>query len=238
MQNSKVLVIDDEQKIREILKTYLEKSGFTVHQASDGKEALYMFKKENYDLIILDLMMPEIDGFEVCKKIRQNSNVSIIMLTAKSDEIDKVLGLELGADDYIVKPFSPREVVARVKAILRRTKTEEKNKKNNKENDSFTAIKVGSLVINIDTREVHYKDSNIRLTPKEFDLLVHLAQNPNIAFSREQLLEKIWGYDYYGDLRTVDTHIRRLREKLKKYCSKNYITTVWGVGYKLDNKEG
>ncbi|MBO8137475.1 MAG: response regulator transcription factor [Desulfotomaculum sp.] len=227
----KILVVDDEKKIRDVLGLYLKNEGFEMDQASDGQQALEMIKGNNYDLIILDLMLPGLDGWEVCRNVRQTSSVPVIMLTARGDEFDRVLGLELGADDYIVKPFSPREVVARVKAVLRRTETSLKLNIRSKQK-----IKYADMTIDPDAREVVINGKQVALTPKEFDLLYYLAQSPGRAYTREQLLESVWGYDYYGDLRTVDTHVNRLREKLAKINGKRYIETVWGVGYKFEAK--
>lgn len=228
MVGKNILVVDDEQKIRELITLYLHREGFTVWQASNGKEALSALKAKDYDLIVLDIMMPDLDGWEVCRQIRKNSNVPIIMLTARGDEIDRVLGLELGADDYIVKPFSPREMIARVKAVLRRSSIVEQQKTADK-------LEINDLVIDMAAREVFVNNHLVALTPKEFDLICFLAQHPGQAFTREQLLQQVWGYDFYGDLRTVDTHVNRLREKLAKDGHKQqYIATVWGVGYKFE----
>ncbi|MBM7855462.1 two-component system response regulator ResD [Desulfohalotomaculum tongense] len=229
MNKKQILVVDDEKKIRELIDIYLQNEGFGVHQASDGQQALDMLASGDYDLVILDLMMPGIDGWEVCRRIRQHSEIPVIMLTARGDEIDRVLGLELGADDYIVKPFSPREVVARVKAVLRRAGAVQPNKKG-----ADNKLVFNNLTINPGAREVSVNGKQIPLTPKEFDLLYYMARSPGRAISREQLLENVWGYDYYGDLRTVDTHINRLRDKLNKTGTAQYITTVWGVGYKFE----
>ncbi|GAV23656.1 response regulator transcription factor [Carboxydothermus pertinax] len=223
----KILLVDDEEKIRNVLKLYLEKEGFTVIEAQDGEVALKRFSESNVDLIILDLMLPGLDGMEVAKEIRKKSMVPIIMLTARGEEIDKILGLELGADDYVVKPFSPREVIARIKAVLRRTIT-------NPEMEPNSALKFGILEIYPEAREIRVNGEEILVTPLEFELLLYLVNNRGKALSREQLLTNVWGYDYFGEARTVDTHITRLREKLKDAAS--YIKTVWGVGYKFEVK--
>lgn len=224
-----ILVVDDEQKIRELLTLYLNQEGFNVSTALNGKDALRQLAQKNFNLIILDVMMPAIDGWEVCRQIRKDSNIPIIMLTARGDEIDRVLGLELGADDYIVKPFSPREMVARVRAVLRRSSVKEKQQTSDRK------LEINNLVIDAAAREVRINHKLLTLTPKEFDLVYFLAQNPGQALTREQLLEQVWGYDFYGDLRTVDTHINRLREKIIKNGHKQqYIATVWGVGYKFE----
>ena len=227
-----ILVIDDEENIRELIKFNLEAEDYNIILAADGKEGLEKLD-ENTDLIILDLMLPEMDGLTVCKKIRNDENlkhIPIIMLTAKGEEVDKIIGLEMGADDYITKPFSTRELVARVKAILRRINTFEDREENEKETDSQeNIIDKGSIQLNIESHEVK-KDGNIvDLTPKEFDLLRFLIINTNKVLTRDLLLEKIWGYQYSGDTRTVDVHIRRLRQKI----GKKFIKTVRGVGYKF-----
>ncbi len=218
MSKKNILVVDDEEKIRKVIKIYLQKEGYEVEEAGKGKEALEKFKYQDYSLVILDVMMPEIDGWIVCRQMRKNSAVPIIMLTARSEEYDKLFGFELGVDDYITKPFSPREVVARVNAVIRRS-----------ENISKQKISAGQISINLEAKEVFIDNEEIMLTPKEFDLLYFLLSNPQKAFSREVILNKIWGYNYYGDLRTVDTHVKQLRSKLGKY--KKYIYTVWGMGY-------
>ncbi|GAV25892.1 DNA-binding response regulator [Carboxydothermus islandicus] len=224
-----ILLVDDEEKIREVLRLYLEKEGFQIIEARDGKEALKRFSEHKIDLIILDLMLPEIDGMEIAKEIRKTSLVPIIMLTARGEEIDKILGLEIGADDYVVKPFSPREVVARVKAVLRRSS-------GTPEKETGSIIKHGILEIHPEAREVKVNGEEVLLTPLEFDLLLYLVNNRGKALSREQLLANVWGYDYFGEARTVDTHVTRLREKLQEAAS--YIKTVWGVGYKFEVKNG
>lgn len=224
----KILVVDDEDNIRELLKFSLEKNGFVVKEASDGEQALMVLSNYIPDLIILDLMLPKIDGLEICRRIKSNSNtagIPIIMLTARAEEIDKVLGLELGADDYITKPFSPREVVARVKAVLRRLVNV---------NTNTGELVIGDLKINFIAYEVYLTGNKLELTPKEYELLKLFVTNPGRVFSREQLLEKIWGYEYYGDTRTVDVHIRHLRAKLEGSSQLALaIETVRGVGYRF-----
>lgn len=224
--------MDDEKKIRDLIKLFLQNEGFAVKNSSSGQQALDHLNSNQYDLVILDLMMPGIDGWEVCRQIRKNSEIPIIMLTARNDEVDRVIGLELGADDYIVKPFSPREMVARVKAVLRRTTKAEKLSSNISSKLTFNNISIDP-----DSREISCCEKKIILTPKEFDLLLYLARSPGRAYSREQLLENVWGYDYFGDLRTVDTHINRLRDKLHQDNDHKYIATVWGVGYKFEVDE-
>lgn len=222
----KVLLVDDEKTLVKALKFNLEKEGFLVEEAYNGEEALEKAFKVNPDIIILDLMLPGLDGFEVCREIRKKEEIPIIMLTAKGEDIDKVLGLELGADDYITKPFNPRELVARMKAILRRSAAR---------NDGLRKqIQIGALQIDLLQHRVRLGEREIDLTAKEFALLSFLASNAGRVYSREQLLEQIWGYDYYGDARTVDVHIRHLREKIEEDPSKpQLILTVWGTGYKF-----
>lgn len=227
MSGNKILVVDDDIHIAELIKLYFEKEGFAVTVAHNGKKALENFKSEAPSIIILDIMMPEMDGWEVCKEIRKTSNVPIIMLTAKGETFDKVLGLELGADDYMVKPFETKELIARVKAVLRRSDA--------KDEHSDEEISYENLSINISNYELKINDKIIEIPPKELELLYFLASNPNRVFTREQLLEEVWGFDYFGDSRTVDVHIKRLREKLEKVTDANWqLKTVWGVGYKFE----
>lgn len=224
MKKGIILVVDDEPSIRDIVRTYLENEGFEVILAGDGREALAKTREEHPDLIVLDLMLPEVDGFEVCREIRKSSKVPIIMLTARGEEVDRVVGLEMGADDYVPKPFSPRELVARVKAVLRRAAPAQQQA----EVMEFPGIRIdtASRKVFVDTREVS-------LAPKEYELLLFLANQPGRVFSREQILDNVWGFDYFGDGRTVDTHIKRLREKMGN-LGHRYIKTVWGVGYKFE----
>lgn len=226
MNPMRVLIVDDEDKIRQVIGIYLTNEGYHVEEAVDGEEALKKFHAEHWDLIILDVMMPKIDGITVCQEIRKLSRVPIIMLTARNEEVDRILGLEFGADDYMGKPFSPRELVARIKAVMRRVGNEEK-----KEN---TVLKFPGMRMDLISREVFVKDNPVFLTPKEFELLALLAKSTGRSYSREQLLEEVWGFDYYGDVRTVDTHINRLRDKLRAADTPSYIKTVWGVGYKFE----
>lgn len=224
----KILVVDDDQNIAELIRLYLEKEMYEVRIAYDGKKALNIFYEWTPDLVILDLMIPQIDGYEVCRQIRKTGSIPIIMLTARGEVIDKVLGLELGADDYIVKPFDPKELLARVKAVLRRTQN----------NDMIKEEKLVFPGISIDKNDytVTFKGNRIEMPPKELELLYFLASRPNQVFTREQLLEKVWDYDYIGDSRTVDVHIKRLREKLHDDMGRWEIKTVWGVGYKFEVK--
>ncbi|SCL84240.1 response regulator transcription factor [Sporanaerobacter sp. PP17-6a] len=228
--DTKILIVDDEKIFVKGLKYSLEQDGYTVDTAFDGHEALDKTFKRDYDLIILDLMLPGIDGLEVCQRIRQDSQIPIIMLTAKGDDIDKILGLEYGADDYLTKPFNILELKARIKAVLRRI-----NMKNTKIVDQV--VQIDDFTINTLGRKLTVKGREVNLTAKEFDLLLLLVTNPGKVFTREELLETIWGYEYFGDLRTVDVHIRRLREKIEKDSSQaEYILTKWGVGYYFRSK--
>lgn len=223
MEDVKILIVDDEDKMRQVIKIYLQKEGYIVEESNNGKEALEKIETEKYSLILLDVMMPEIDGWTVCRKIRQDSSVPIIMLSARGEEYDKLFGFELGADDYITKPFSPKEMVARIKAVLKRSMGTNIVHSN--------TLKIGAIQIKPMSKQVFVKEDELSLTPKEFDLLYFLSRNPEIVYSREQLLNQVWGYDFVGDLRTVDTHVKQLREKLRDY--KRYIHTVWGTGYRL-----
>ena len=227
MSNNKILVVDDDAHIVELIKLYLEKEGFTVITANDGKKALEKFKSDSPSILILDVMMPEMDGWDVCREIRKTSNTPIIMLTAKGETFDKVLGLELGADDYMVKPFETKELIARVKAVLRRS--------DSKDSPAQQEINFVNLSINLSNYELKINDKIMEIPPKELELLFFLASNPNRVFTREQLLEEVWGFDYFGDSRTVDVHIKRLREKLELVTESNWqLKTVWGVGYKFE----
>lgn len=224
--NERILLVEDEKTLAKALKFNLEKEGFRVEVAFDGEEALNAMSGEEPDLVILDLMLPKIDGYEVCRSIRRSSDVPIIMLTARDEDIDKILGLELGADDYMTKPFNTRELLARIKAILRRTVQQAAAAR------SF--IKVGDLQIDVIKRKVTVKGREVALTSREYNLLSLLASNPGKVYSREELLEEIWGDDYSGDVRTVDVHIRHLREKIEEFPAEpNIILTVWGAGYKF-----
>lgn len=226
MQKEKILVVDDDKNICELLRMYLEKEGYVVVMAHNGMDAVNTFNAENPDLVLLDIMLPQLDGWQVCREIRKTSEKPIIMLTAKDEVFDKVLGLELGADDYVTKPFDTKEIVARIKAVLRRT----------------SAVKTGEI------KEVHYDKLSINLSnyemkvdgvavdtpPKELELIYHLASNPDRVFTRDQLLDDVWGFDYYGDSRTVDVHIKRLRDKLKGVSNEWELRTIWSVGYKFE----
>lgn len=227
----KILVVDDEAPIVELIRFNLQKEGFSVLVAYDGEEGLQKARAEAPDLVILDLMLPGIDGIEVCQVLRREATVPIIMLTAKTDEFDKVLGLSVGADDYVTKPFSPRELVARVKAILRRRSIDLEQTASDRNNGR---VSVGDLVIDAGRFEVEVRGQRVELTPKEFELLRVLVANRGKVLTRDFLLEKVWGYEYGGDTRTVDVHVRRLRQKIEEDDSHPvYIQTVHGVGYKL-----
>ena len=225
MRKKKILVVDDEKLIVKGIRFSLEQDDMEVDCAYDGEEALEYAKKCEYDLVLLDVMLPKIDGFQVCQQIREFSDMPVVMLTAKSEDMDKILGLEYGADDYITKPFNILEVKARIKAIMRRTAKKDDSRAN-------TIIVKGNMKIDCDGRRVFVEDKEINLTAKEFDLLELLATNPNKVYSRENLLNLVWGIDYPGDARTVDVHIRRLREKIEACPSEpKYVHTKWGVGY-------
>ena len=230
MTNAKILVADDDRNICELLRMYLEKEGYTVVLAANGEEALQKFDEENPDIILLDVMMPRLDGWQVCRELRKKSECPIIMITAKGETFDKVLGLELGADDYVVKPFEPKEIIARIKAVLRRTG------KASAETDR-KEVNFDKLTVNMTKYELKVDGKVIDTPPKELELLFHLASNPNRVYTRDQLLDEVWGFEYYGDSRTVDVHIKRLREKLEGVSEKWTLKTVWGVGYKFETKD-
>lgn len=227
----KLLVVDDEDKIREVIKEYAEFSGYEVTEAADGMSAIGLCKLNDYDLIIMDVMMPKLDGFSSVKEIKKIKDIPVIMLSARGEEYDKLFGFELGIDDYVVKPFSPKELMARVNAVLHR--------KSGSENNSAQVMKFDGLEVNFAARTITVDGERVNLTPKEYDLLFYLIQNKNIALSRDKLLSDIWGYDFFGDDRTIDTHIKNLRNNLGPY--RNFIVTLRGVGYKFeydDSKKG
>ena len=226
--NSKVLVVDDDVNICELIRLCLEKESFQPIIANDGIHALELFKSEAPSLVLLDIMMPKVDGWQVCREIRRISAIPIIMLTAKGETFDKVLGLELGADDYIVKPFDSKELIARIKAVLRRYDT--------KTGDVGKEVVYPNLIINLSNYELKLEGKAVDIPPKELELLYFLCSNPNRVFTREQLLEEVWGFDYFGDSRTVDVHVKRLREKLEGHEKNWQLKTVWGVGYKFEVK--
>lgn len=232
----KILIVDDEERIRKLLNMYLVREGYEITEAEDGEKALDLALENDYDCILLDLMMPVMDGIEVAKRLRREKSTPIIMLTAKGEENNRVEGFEVGADDYIVKPFSPREVVLRVKAILRRSS---ETAFIQQETTAKDVIVYEHLVIDNDAHRVLADDKKVNLTPKEYELLLFLAKSPDKVFDREELLKEVWHYDFYGDLRTVDTHVKRLREKLNKVSpeASRMIHTVWGIGYKFEVNE-
>jgi len=229
MLNTKILIVDDDENICELLRLYLQKDGFETAVAYDGEQALEVAQKYLPDLILLDIMMPKLDGWQVCREIRKISDTPIIMLTAKGETFDKILGLELGADDYVSKPFDTKEVIARIKAVLRRYN--DKNKANN-----IKEVRYDKLKINLTNYELVVDGKTVDTPPKELELIYHLASNPNRVYTRDQLLDEVWGFDYYGDSRTVDVHVKRLREKLEDVSDAWSLKTVWGVGYKFEVK--
>ena len=229
MSNKKVLVVDDDNNICELLRLYLEKEGFSVTIANDGMTAVKTFAQIQPDITLLDIMLPELDGWQVCREVRKYSNKPIIMLTAKGETFDKVLGLELGADDYVTKPFDTKEVVARIKAVLRRSVAATND-------DNVKIVKYDKLSINLTNYELIVDGKKVDAPPKEMELLYHLASNPDRVFTRDQLLDEVWGFDYYGDSITVDVHIKRIREKLANVSDKWELATVWSVGYKFETK--
>ena len=231
MPMAKILVADDDKNICELLRLYLEKEGYTVVLSHDGEEAVEKFFSENPDLVLLDIMMPKLDGWQVCREIRKKSNTPIIMITAKGETFDKVLGLELGADDYVVKPFDTKEIVARIKAVLRRSSAPGAPASEVKE------VSYDKLTVNMTKYELKVDGKVVDTPPKELELLFHLASNPNRVYTRDQLLDEVWGFEYYGDSRTVDVHIKRQREKLEGVSDQWCLKTVWGVGYKFEVKE-
>ncbi len=228
MGDVRVMVVDDDNNICEFLRLYLEKEGYEVQICHDGQEALDQFQKFSPAMILLDVMMPRLDGWQTCREIRKSSDVPIIMITAKGETFDKVLGLELGADDYIVKPFDAKEVVARVKAVLRRSGLAD--------GDGVKKVEYDKLVVNLTNYELIVDGKQVDTPPKELELIYHLASNPNKVYTRDQLLDEVWGFDYYGDSRTVDVHVKRLREKLEGVSDQWSLKTVWGVGYKFETR--
>lgn len=219
----RILVVDDEENIREVIKEYAEFEGHQVSEACDGMQAIEMVKNNDYDIIIMDVMMPRLDGYSACKEIRKIKQIPVLMLSARGEEYDKLFGFEIGIDDYVVKPFSPKEVMARVNAIVKR---------NQGAKQAHETVKFGGLEINFTSRDVYIDGVKANLTPKEYDLLFYLVRNKNIALTRNKLLEEVWGYDFFGDDRTIDTHIKMLRNNLGPY--RNYIVTLRGMGYKFE----
>lgn len=235
MATEKILVVDDDTNICELLRLYLEKEGYSVIIANTGMQAVKSFAEHQPDLMLLDIMLPELDGWQVCREIRKYSNKPIIMLSAKGETFDKVLGLELGADDYITKPFEAKEVLARIKAVLRRTSGTSASGSEGGEN--IKQVIYDKLMINLTNYELKVDGKRVEAPPKEMELLYHLASNPNRVFTRDQLLDEVWGFDYYGDSRTVDVHVKRIREKLEGVSEKWELKTVWSVGYKFETKD-
>ena len=233
VNKQKILIVDDDENIAELISLYLTKECFDTMMVHDGEEAIVVFDTYQPNLILLDLMLPGIDGYQVCREIRTRSAVPIIMLSAKGEVFDKVLGLELGADDYILKPFDSKELIARVKAVLRRYQVLPKPESISE--DKGKCVEYPGIIINLTNYSVIVDDSNIEMPPKELELLYFLASSPNQVFTREQLLDQIWGYEYIGDTRTVDVHIKRLREKIKDHNGWS-LATVWGIGYKFEIK--
>lgn len=229
MNSEKILVVDDDLNICELLRLYLTKEGYNVVIVNDGVSAVTAFQEESPSLVLLDIMLPKLDGWQVCREIRKFSDTPIIMLTAKGEVFDRVLGLELGADDYVVKPFDTKEIVARIKAVLRRSASST--------SEEIKEVHYDKLSINLTNYELKVNGVQIDTPPKEMELIFHLAKSPNRVFTRDQLLDEVWGYDYYGDSRTVDVHVKRLREKLEGVSDKWELRTVWGVGYKFETKD-
>lgn len=221
----KILIVDDEEKIRNVVREYAEFEGYEVEEAADGMEAVEKCRKDGFDIIIMDVMMPRLDGFSACKEIRKQKEIPVIMLSARGEEYDKLFGFEIGIEDYVVKPFSPKELMARIKVVLKR----------NSAVPAADVMKFGGLEINMAGREVFVDGSKVSMTPKEYDLLFFLVKNKNLALTREKLLEEVWGFDFYGDDRTVDTHIKMLRNSLGDY--RKFIVTLRGMGYKFDENE-
>lgn len=229
MNAEKILVVDDDLNICELLRLYLTKEGYNVVIVNDGASAVTAFQEESPNLVLLDIMLPKLDGWQVCREIRKFSDAPIIMLTAKGEVFDRVLGLELGADDYVVKPFDTKEIVARIKAVLRRSSSSAA--------EEIKEVHYDKLSINLTNYELKVAGVQVDTPPKEMELIFHLAKSPNRVFTRDQLLDEVWGYDYYGDSRTVDVHVKRLREKLEGVSDKWELRTVWGVGYKFETKD-
>ena len=226
-----ILVVDDEARIRSIVRKYAEFEGHTVTEAGDGMEAVNLCRREQFDIIILDIMMPELDGFSACREIRKRTNTPIIMLSARSEEYDKINGFELGIDDYVVKPFSPRELMLRVEAVMKRTKRDASPMQ---EQNEVVELDEGKLRVDLTARIVYIDGERIEMSPKEYDLFFYLLRNRNVALTRERLINEVWGYDFYGDARTLDTHIKLLRKSLGRYSE--YIVTLRGVGYRFEER--
>ena len=229
-----ILVVDDEARIRSIIKKYAEFEGHTVTEAGDGMEAVRLCRKESYDMIIMDIMMPELDGFSACREIRKVTNTPIIMLSARGEEYDKINGFELGIDDYVVKPFSPKELMLRIEAIMKRVQRAAAGEDVQKKPNVIVELDGGGLKADLTARLVYIKGERVEMSPKEYDLFFYMLDNRNIALSREKLISEVWGYDFYGDARTLDTHIKLLRKSLGEYS--RYIVTLRGVGYRFEGE--
>ena len=227
-----ILVVDDEARIRSIIKKYAEFEGHTVTESGDGMDAVRLCRKEKYDIIIMDIMMPELDGFSSCREIRKVTDTPIIMLSARGEEYDKINGFELGIDDYVVKPFSPKELMLRVDAIMRRAAKQSVTSDNSKKQNRIVELDGGGLRVDVTARIVYINGERIEMSPKEYDLLFYMLDNRNIALTREKLISEVWGYDFYGDARTLDTHVKLLRKSLGEYSK--YIVTIRGVGYRFE----
>ena len=225
----KILVVDDEVRIRSIIKKYAEFEGHTVYEAGDGMEAVHLCRNNEFDIIIMDIMMPELDGFSACRQIRKESDTPIIMLSARGEEYDKINGFELGVDDYVVKPFSPKELMLRIEAVMKRVNA---SKSYHKQTNVVIEIDNGGLKVDLTARLVFIDGSRVDMSPKEYDLFFYMLENRNIALSREKLISEVWGYDFYGDVRTLDTHVKLLRKSLGRYA--DYIVTLRGVGYRFE----
>lgn len=228
-----ILVVDDEEMIRKLIKKYAEFEGHTVTEATDGMDAVQKFKDGTFDIIIMDIMMPELDGFSACREIRKTSDVPIIMLSARGEEYDKINGFEIGIDDYVVKPFSPKELMLRIDAIMKRTKEKNKPKEENK--NEIISLANGGLVADLTARIVYIDGKRVDMSPKEYELFFYMLKNKNIALSRDKLLSDVWGYDFFGDDRTLDTHVKILRRSLGKYS--DFIVTLRGIGYRFEEKK-
>ena len=237
MGKTKILVVDDDPNILQLIKLYLTREGFEVVTAEAGDEALRAFKSDPPNMMLLDVMLPGMDGWQVCREVRKVSNIPVIMLTAKDETFDKVLGLELGADDYITKPFENKELVARVKAVLRRAPGEAEPASPAAKPEKDDTLRFPGLTVSLASYEVTYEGKPVEMPPKELEVLYYLASHPNMVFTRDQLLEQVWGYNFFGDSRTVDVHIKRLREKLEGVSTQWSLKTVWGVGYKFEVRE-
>ncbi len=227
-----ILIVDDEARIRSIVRKYAEFEGHTVTEAGDGMQAVHLCRKEKFDIIILDIMMPELDGFSACREIRKTSQTPIIMLSARGEEYDKINGFECGADDYVVKPFSPRELMLRVEAVMKRVKRADEEKAQQNE---IVEMDAGALRVDLTARIVYIDGARVEMSPKEYELFFYLLRNKNVALTREKLISEVWGYDFYGDARTLDTHIKLLRKSLGRYS--DYIVTLRGVGYRFEEKK-